>query len=241
MALIKALVGGAAAETQISENFMPEIIQVGPVDEDSVLTKIAWSFNGYQRGLISGQTFVQAFSKLGRAGLLGADVKVSQGFTLADGQDVGKFEMTLTNVGATTPNIYGWSRSASGFDIPGKGGRHITAATIAINANSKFEFSKFLAVVFDPTNLDNAQITFNRMYPGNKNKEKFRQKFLPAELPGLFTLDPGNFADADGKLAGYTVIENFRGLVNPELNISSVELYAGAAALTVLFVSSIDE
>lgn len=235
MSLIKALIGVADSDTQISEAYMEEIYQVDTVDADSVVKKLAWSLNGHQRGLISGQTFVQAFSKLGRAGLLGADVKIGQGFQLADGRINGKFEMTLTNVGVTTPNVYGYSRSISRPENR----IEVIASMRTINLNSHESFKKMQAVVFDPANLDNAVITFNRRYRNKAGqlgpKVKHSQKFVAAELPGLFNLG-GNTSDADGKIATYTVIENFKGLLTPANNISEIELYAGAASLTVLVV-----
>lgn len=208
--LVDTLVTGAGIDTVINLPYVPEFILVGETDTDLPLTKVSISVGGSDYQNINGQSLIQADSKIDMEGLLGADVKIAQVIAVADGLiPFQTCQVRLTNAGATTPNIYAFSTSM--------GSRVFSKGTTTIQDNSSDVFDGFQALIFDPTNLDYVQVTW---------EDGTNQKMTEAELKAVFAVL--NQSDANGELAGLLVLNN-------ALNIfQSVEIYTSGGALTVL-------
>lgn len=211
------MVTGAGVVTTIDfENGFPQFLLVDAVDADLPVTKFEVTIAGQSFQNITGQTLIQAFSKYMMESLLGADVKIGQTLMLTNGfLGNQNGQVKLTNAGVTTPNVYYHSIT--------RGNEAFGSGMVPIQDLGSKRFAKFIALFFDDTNFDYANVTFKF---GNV---RWTDKFTAAELPALFARD--NQADADGKLAGITVIDNKSGA------IEAVELYANGGALNVLQVA----
>lgn len=211
------MVTGAGVVTTIDfENGFPQFLLVGTVDTDLPVTKFEVTIAGQSFQNITGQSLIQAFSKYMMESLLGADVKVGQTLMLSNGfLGNQNGQVKLTNAGVTTPNIY--------YHSVTRGNEAFGSGMVPIQDLGSKRFTGFLALFFDPTNFDYANVTFKF---GNVT---WTDKFTAVELAALFARD--NNADADGKLAGITVIDNRSGA------IVGVELYANGGALNVLQVA----
>lgn len=193
MAVIGALLTGVGVVTSFNESFVPQSILIGTTDTDLPLSKLEVTVGGTSTINITGQADVQAFAKLFGKPLLGADVKVSQEIVIGNGfSSKQKSFVRLTNAGATTPNVmYHSRRKAEQSFVP------MLAGQDTINALSSRPFSGFSALIFDESNLDYADIEF---------ADGHQDKFSAPELHAMLATQMA--CDADGKLAGRTVILN---------------------------------
>lgn len=211
MSFKKAIVTGDGVDTTLEEKGMPQTLQVGTVDTDNIIKKLAVAVGGTPTIQINGITHVTAFTKFSRNALLGADVKIAQGIPIATGfVSTQNYQATLTNSGVTTPNLYANSTNKMGYPILA-GQQNVDA-----NSNDEFLGINFTGLWFDATNLDYVQIVF---------QDGHSDKFTAAELAGLFAAE--NPADADGLLGGMTVISNIFG------QIEKVTIYAASSDLLV--------
>lgn len=226
MSLKTALVTGVGVQTVVDDDYVPEHILVGTVDTDLPLTGFSYSIDGHVKSNIIGQALLQAFSKFQMKGLLGADVKVGQLLTIADGGVRKKFQAVFTNAGATTPNIYlNATRNSDGLCV--------LASTLTIEASSSYKFEKFSGLIFPVANLDSAEITWKEK-KGKETKE-WTNRLTGVELDALFATQ--NVTDADGRLIAQTVIDNSNGLKGVANPMSRVTLYTTAGGtMTVLVI-----
>jgi len=223
MSQIGTLVTGAGIVTTLPLQFVPEFILVGTLDTDLPLTAISWNVAGDEKVNITGAAALVAYSKLKLAGLLGADVKLSQVLRVADGY-IGnqQFQVRLTNAGVTTPAIYGYSTQKSG-------GRILKATQNVILDGANQSYEEFLALQFLPTNVARAEVVF---YDSERNME-FSESMTMCELASLFAQE--NTTDADGLTGTYLTIDNAM-ILQEGLSIKRVTLYVTGANVTVTII-----
>lgn len=210
MSRIGALTTGAGIESIFNLSYVPEFILVGTTDTDLPLTRVSVSVAGEDFQNINGQSLAQADSKINMEGILGADVKVGQLYQVADGLLPGQTcQIRLTNAGATAPDIYAFSTS--------KGTKVLSKGTVTVKNNDHEMFSNFQALVFDPSNLDYAQVTW---------ADGTNEKMSGPELNAVFSFL--NTSDADGDLAGLLVLNNSLGI------FLNVDVYADGGDIAVL-------
>lgn len=200
----QALTTGAGIITSITRPFIPSYILIGAVNLANPLRDISVTVGGDVTIKIAGITHVTAFCKYLMECLLGADVKVGTVIKLATGFiPQSSLELALTNDGATTPDIFGFSDSKEGVPV--------LAGQNTILADSSEPYSgAFTALIFSATNFDFAEITYT---DGHRES-----KVTAFELATMFAMT--NQADADGKLGGMLVIDN------QESEIAGITLFA---------------
>lgn len=212
---IGALVTGAGNETSLDKNKLHQFIQIGTIDTDLPITSFAVNIAGETTINIKGQSFVQAFAKLVTAGLLGADVKKSMLLPVSNGSKGNTaVEYTFKNAGVTTPDIYGYGIMGAGDVLP------VGAGMVTIDDLSSDDFQDFDYLLVDTTNLDKTSLVFRSGWD--------EANMTVSELAGLSCLSE-DVLDADGKLAGLTVIDG-------EL-VASAELFADGGDVSVCVVS----
>jgi hypothetical protein len=214
MSKVGTMTTGAAVETVINESYVPQLVLVGATDTALPLTKFGVSIAGEVRQGIAGQSLIQAFSKIVGKSLLGADVAISQVLPIANGFVGGQnIQVRLTNAGATTPDIFFFSN--------GIGDSAVITGQQTIQPTSNQRFAGFSHLIFDDANLDYVQIEF---------ADGFSDKFTDVELLARFAMMNG--ADANGELAGMTVLENLGDIVS-----ATIYTTAGAGGISVVNVT----
>lgn len=223
MSQIGTLVTGAAVQTLLVLNNLHQFIQIGTIDTDLPIEGLTVSISGRTPIDIQDQSLIQAFAKYSNAGLLGADVKKAMVIPIADG---GKgnisTRITLTNAGATTPDIFGWSRKPSGGNL-------VAATVQTVNENANYLFENFQALMFDATNFLSATITFRDPVTG---REWVEGNITADELAALFATRDETTTDADGLLAGITVVDGQRS------NVKDIRIFSTGGQLDVLVVTT---
>ena len=221
MSQIGTLTGGAGAVTTINIQHVPEFIVIGSSYNAAgiVATAISWSIAGKEYVNVAGAALSKAFAKLKKHGDLTngvVDETIQVGFGYEPNQ---QFQLRITNAGATTPAVYGFSRRMGNR-------RLLTAAPNVINDGASQSFTGFIALMFDATNLDNAEVAFRNAKTG----AVYTERMQPAELLSLFGLD--NISEA-GTLAAITVIDNTNLLINAGQQVQRITLYASGGSITV--------
>jgi len=185
-----ALTTGIGVETIINIPFVPEYVQIGTIDTDLPITKFEVTIGGTVIISISGQALIQAFAKYLLKPILGTDVKIPMILKVGDGFIPNtNCQITLTNAGATTPDIY--------CNSSNKGRRFFRVAPLSINASSSMMVEGFNALIFPSTNIDYVNLEFT---------DGHIEKFSLPELAGYAVqVMP---TDADGLLAAQYVIDN---------------------------------
>jgi prepilin-type processing-associated H-X9-DG protein len=207
MSQVSTLVTGAGIDTIINLPYVPEVLLIGESDTDLPIQGLSIQVGGKDYQNIQSQALIQAFSKWKMEGMLGADVKIAQRIPISNGFIAGQnCQIRLTNAGATTPAIYAYSQ--------GKGDDVLEAGTLTVQAQTSQVFPQFMALFFDPANLDYANITF---------LDGHQDKFTAAELRAMFA--EMNETDADGELAGLICIDNTAEDDEGEGYIASAELW----------------
>lgn len=184
------LTTGVGVETIINLPFIPEYVQIGTIDTDIPLTKFEVTVGGVAIISISGQSLIQAFAKYLMKGMLGTSVKIASILKVADGFVGGRnCQISMTNAGATTPDIY--------CNSSNKGRRLFKAAPISVNASSSQLIEEFNALFFPSTNIDYVNIEFI---------DGHSEKFSLPELAGYAV--QVMMTDANGLLAANYCIDN---------------------------------
>jgi hypothetical protein len=190
MSKIGTLTTGAGVVTTLTLQNIYQFILIGTVDAANALRALNVNLAGNDTINIIGASFVDAFTKLVTAGLLGADVTKARVIPIGDGS-AGNVaaQYRLTNDGATTPDIFGFGTAK--FENP------VTAQMISVNSLSKQSFAGFSFLLVDTSNVSEVNATFG---------DGWQDRFDLADLAALTCLSE-NILDADGKLAGLTVID----------------------------------
>ena len=203
----------------------PANILIGSVDLDVPLSALSVSIRGIQTINITAQARIQCFAKWIMGATLGADVKVGMLLRLAEDAVTGQAcQIRTTNAGATTPNVFEFSdgKNSSAPIVYAAG-----EETIQASSPQRFEGSQFSMMAFDATNVTDCQLEFI-----GTNGEIFSQLMTAVELDAYRVLQ-GFPSDADGKLAGLTVIDNM------DSNILSVTINNGSGGTTTLMTVNV--
>lgn len=221
MSQIGTLIGGAGVVTTINLQYVPEFIVVGssftPTDVD--LDAISWNVSGQELVNINGNAALNAFAKFkGNGDLVNQIITqiFQTGFGYLGNQ---QFQVRFTNAGATTPDIFAFSRRRGNSRV-------LTAAQQVVLDGANQRYSGFLALMFDATNVTRVDMTFKNA----ATKETFTDSLTPAELATLFGLD--NISE-DGLLSALTVIDNTALLAKQGIYVESCNLFASGGNVTV--------
>jgi len=211
MSLLGALITGAGVQTTFSgQSQMDNYIVIGDADTSNPLQGLSVE--------VDGTPFI---SIANAANLLGAFFKwqmevvgsvIGLMFKVGTGSIKRNTTYRFTNAGATTPNIYVFSDAPAGVPF--------IATTKQINISSYEDFNKFSALFLTlPASVSSLEIVFRNGHKATMTIE---------EANALFSLN--NQAEADGLLNAVSVINN------SDQAITSVRVFAGATAVTVLIV-----
>jgi hypothetical protein len=188
MGQIGVLTTGAGVTTIIPGQAQCEaLIMLGDVDTTFPLQGVTIEVDGSPFFNVQSATLLAAYAKwmMNVVGtVIGIVLKVATGMMPRN------TTYRLTNAGATTPAIFAWSDNDNGVPF--------LCATKQINALSYEDFRDFSALfVATPANVSNYEIVFSN---GSK------KTFAPVEMDAYFALQFP--AEANGQLAGITVIDN---------------------------------
>lgn len=228
MSQIGTLVTGAGVVTTINQNWVPQYILVGDVSTKLPITQLAYSLSGKEKLNLSGQPLIQAFSKFGKSSILGATIQVAQLLEITDGYYGNtQFQLRLTNVGITTPGIFGFS------DGMGRG-RCIVSTNVTVLTNTNTTFQGFVALGFDATNVNTVDLTFlNR-----ENGQEYQEAGLsPDELNAYFNIQ--NPSDLAGQLSDQTYIDNRAIAAMTGSYITKARVFNGAGGDTSVSVTGL--
>jgi len=220
MSQIGIITTGAGVVTTITQNFVPQFMLVGAIDINNPLRNITVTVGGKVVQQVAGVAVIGAIMKYMMESLLGVDVKVGLLWKLAN-SFIGNqtLQLQLTNDGATTPIVYGFSAGKS-LPVPVQAGQETIQASTKIEFDNTIPDRAFTALFFEATNFAYAQVEYT---------DGHDEQLLIGELDALFATE--NQCDADGKLNAVTVIDNRFG------NFKKVTLYStsgGAFTVTKL-------
>jgi hypothetical protein len=186
---IMAQIGSLASSANQTFNldFLPQFIVIGDPVTDLTISNLSVVSGGQQLMSVTSAARLMALAKYQQGALLGANVKVPMGLSLSLGRVNKQTTINALNGAATTPGVFAASLVKS--DIAR------TAVESSINASANGSFSGFEALFFNPVNVLRAQITFSN---------GFSDEFTVPELDALNARL--SICDADGRLAGLTVI-----------------------------------
>jgi hypothetical protein len=221
MSQIGTLVTGAGVVTTINQNWVPQYILVGNTETALPITNVSYQISGEEKLNLTGQALIQALSKFGKQPILGATLAVAQVLQIADGYYGNlQFQLRLTNAGATTPAIYGFSERWGE-------GRCIAATNVVILATSNQSFQGFLALAFDPTNVNTIDLSWMDRETGKEYQES---GLVANELEAFFNIE--NPSDDNGQLAAVTVIDNRLLVAQRGKFITKARIFNGAGGTT---------
>lgn len=212
MPQVGTLLTGAGVDTTIAgQASCGSMLVLGDVDTANPLTGFQVEIDGTPYvNIKNNATLCSAFAKWQMETISGTNV-IGIAFKCATGKINRNTTYRLTNGGATTPIIRVLSNN--------RGGVPVIAAVKGIAANASDDFSKFAALMIDlPANVNNIEIAF---------KDGHKETWTVQDADAVFALK--NQAEADGRLAGSTIIDN------SEQNIASVRINA-TTAISVLVV-----
>jgi hypothetical protein len=202
--------------TTFTRNYVDQFLMIGSVDTNNVVKRISIQVGGVVRQLLTGAPIIGAMMKYMMEFLGGADVKVGLLFKMANGfipdQNV---IIDLTNSGANTPVVYGFSTNRRN-GVPVVSGMEQVIVDSSLEWDNTDPSRSFTALFFESTNLDYAQVEFVDGYSVPLNA---------LELNAIFAIE--NQTDADGQLNAVTVIDNQLG------NIKKITLWAVTGNLSV--------
>lgn len=209
--VLGVLTGGAGVQTTFAGQSQCEsYIVLDDVDTANALRGLTVEIDGQPFiNIQNSAALMAAFAKwqmetISGTGVVGLMLKVATGSIRKN------TTYRFTNDGLTTPTVRVFSDAQNGVPI--------VATTKGINASSFEDFSKFSALLItDPANVDSVEIVF---------RDGHKATMTIQEADALFSLK--NQAEANGRLAAVSVIDN------TDQSISSVRIFAAAAAITVL-------
>jgi len=220
-----ALIGSfpASASAVFNLDFLPEKVLVNsPNSETQALTNFSVVCAGTQLFSVTNVARLTALAKFDSGAILLDPLLVPTAFTtmtaqylrLATGRINKASTITGTNGVAADRNFYAASTCISNVAR--------RAVEQSINASANATFDNFEALIFSPTNITRAQITFANGYT---------DEYSIPELAALYS--NYHISDADGLLEGQIAIDADSGAGL----ISQVVLFASAGGATVVLKS----
>jgi uncharacterized protein YerC len=216
-----ALIGSFAASSSAVFNldFLPEQILIGSVNNSNQsLSNFSVVTSGVQLMSITDVTRLTALSQFDSGAVLDdpatpgtANSSVASYLKLATGRINKATTITGTNSIASSRNVFAASTNI------GNVARRAVEQSINPSANATFD--NFEALIFDPTNVLRAQITF---------ANGFSDEYTPSEIDALYARY--HVAGASGQLEGLSCIDADSGAGL----ISQVVLFAGSGSAVVV-------
>jgi hypothetical protein len=212
-----AQIGSLVASTSVIFNldFLPERLLIAAPDTDIPLSQLSVVTSGTQVMSITAAARIRALAKFDQGATLGADIKVPMWLRLAFGRINKQTTINATNSGAGTEAVFAAST--------GLGDVARLAVEQSINPSANATFQGFEALFYDPTNVLRVQLIF---------ANGFTDEYSVTEIDALFSAY--NVADADGRLAGLSVIAGMSGAGE----IAQATIFNGAGGSTVVLRSS---
>jgi len=188
MGRIGTLVTGAGIQTIINLQYAPQMLYLGDTFTSQPLENLSVSIAGKETININGNLFINSFAEW-LMEIVGGGTTIGVVLKIADGQLVNQqTQLRLTNNGVLTPDIFAYS------DAIGSG--TVAAATSSINANANQIVTDFDFIAIDPTNFQNADVTFSNGYS---------ERFEAEDLQSYFAQTNQSL---QGALSGQLVINN---------------------------------
>ena len=215
MSKVATLGAGAGVDTVINLSYVPEFIQIGSSSDNVPITDFSVAVSGRDIINIVGNALISAYAKwLLKTSQtnLGAQT-IPSVLKIGDGLVSDKTaQVSMTNAGGTTPDIFAWSTS--------QGSELLTAGTETLQALSNRIFEAFEALMFDPVNVDYADVVY---------VDGTIQKMEVSELQAMaaFSLD----TEQNGMLSSILVVDNIDGRIE-RLNLRA----AAGGSVNVLVV-----
>lgn len=210
-------IGNLVASSAVVFNldFLPERFLIAQPDTDVPLSQISVVTSGTQIMSVTAAARIRALAKFDQGANLGADIKVPMWLRMAFGRINKATTINATNSGAGTEAVYASST--------GIGNVARLAVEQSINASANASFSDFEALFYDPTNVLRIQLIFDN---------GFTDEYAPQEIDALY--GAYHVADADGRLAGLSVIAGQSGAGN----IVQATIFNGSGGSTVVLKTS---
>lgn len=216
MPQIGDLTTGAGVNTSLNQDFLPQYLQVGNVDDANPLQALRVATKGKELMNISNQARIQALGALDMEASIaaGASVIPNGSIRLADGQIEERTQMTLQNSGVPAPVVYG---NSLGFSA---GAVARFAIESSINASQNQTYRNFEYLLFLPANVTSVDVTYSNGY---------KENLTVPELEALFLR---NFnTQANALVNGHLVIA---GNANPFGEIVEAKIYNGSGGSTTV-------
>jgi hypothetical protein len=216
MALIGTLPASAGAVFNL--DFLPEYFLINNTEELQSASNFSVVTSGIQLMSITSAARVTALSRYDSGAILdngsAVNSRVACYLKLATGRINKATTINVTNSEATVKNVYAASTNIS--DVARR------AVEQSINPSANATFDNFECLIFDPTNVLRAQITF---------ANGFSDEYTPDELQALYAAY--HLAEGEGELAGLITIaaDSGAGLM------SQVVLFNGSGGSTVVLKS----
>lgn len=208
MAFLGNLTAGVGVQTVINIQYTPQIVHFGAGITSLPLSNFSVSVAGEEVININGNLLINAFAKwlyemIGfDTGAVTPVAYIALGLKVADGNLPNQqTQLRFTNNAAVPVPIYEYS-DAIGSNV-------VSVSTSSINANANDLITNFDGLFIDPSNFDNAEVTFSN---------GFTNRFLFDDLVNYFTQT--NQSDFTGTLEGQIAVNNISN------SIAAIRLYA---------------
>jgi len=206
---------GASASNVFNLDFLPEKFLVVGTGASQALSNFSVVTNGIQLMSITSLARINALARFDSGTILDSAAPTNQQaaayLRLATGRINKGTTITGTNSVAAVRNVFAASTCIS--DVARR------AVEQSINPSANATFDSFECLVFDPSNLLRAQVTFANGYT---------DEYTPTELQALYA--NYHVAEADGNVNGLTIIDADSGAGL----ISQVTLFAGSGSAIVV-------
>jgi len=212
-----ALIGTLAASSTgvFNLDFLPEYFLINSAAADKqTLNSLSVVTSGIQLMSITNEHRITALAKFDSGAILADEPSNNQTASylkLSTGRINKATTITAANSTASSRNVYAASSNISSVAR--------RAVEQSINASANATFDNFEAIIFDPTNVLRATVTFANGYS---------DEYTPDELQALYA--KFHVSDANGNLEGLTCIDADSGAGL----ISQVVLFNGSGGTTVV-------
>lgn len=223
MPQIGTLLTGAGVVTTISQEFLPAYLQIGNIDDANVLTALRVATKGGDLINLSNAARIGVLATLDNEPSIAAGASfIPQRIRLANGNVQERTQISLTNVGVTTPAIFGQSYAQSGDRLA----RRVVESSINVTSNQLYKGFEYL--YFLPAQVNSVELTFRTMDGGT-----YTDNFTPAELEGIFS--EFFYTEATALVGGHIVIA---GTANPINQVLSAKIFNAAGGATTVVATS---